>query len=87
MNMARYAFRVRGRESDAALVAMQEGLEVHVDTVSTAVHGWLPDQAALFGMLARIRLLGLELAEVRRLPQGGQAVTSGQSTPVKGSAE
>jgi hypothetical protein len=79
MSEARYAFRVRGRTSDAVLTAMQEGLEVDVDPTSTALHGWLPDQAALFGILARIRLLGLELIEVRRLPHGGQPVTSGHS--------
>jgi hypothetical protein len=69
MGTARYAFRVRGRESDAVLTALQEGLVVEIDPASTAMRGWLPDQAALFGMLARIRLLGLELVEVRRLPQ------------------
>jgi hypothetical protein len=79
MSEARYAFRVRGRTSDAVLTALQEGLEVDVDPTSTALHGWLADQAALFGMLARIRLLGLELIEVRRLPHGGQPVTSGHS--------
>jgi hypothetical protein len=77
MGEMRYVFRVRGRTSDAVLTALQEGLEVDVDPTSTAMHGWLPDQAALFGMLARIRLLGLELLEVRRLPHGGQPVTSG----------
>ena len=79
MSEARYAFRVRGRTSDAVLTALQEGLEVEVDPTSTAMHGWLPDQAALFGMLARIRLLGLELLEIRRLPHGGQPVTSGHT--------
>jgi hypothetical protein len=68
MGTARYAFRVRGRESDAVLAALQEGLEVEIAPARTAVRGWLPDQAALSGMLARIRLLGLELLEVRRLP-------------------
>jgi hypothetical protein len=81
MGEARYAFRVRGRNSDAVLTALQEGLDVDVDPTSTAMHGWLPDQAALFGMLARIRLLGLELLEVRRLPHGGQLVTPGHSVP------
>jgi hypothetical protein len=69
MGTARYAFRVRGPTSDAVMTALQEGLEAEVDPASTAVQGWLPDQAAVSGMLARIRLLGLELIEVRRLPQ------------------
>jgi len=79
MGETRYAFRVRGRTSDAVLTALQEGLDADVGPTSTAMHGWLPDQAALFGILARIRLLGLELLEVRRLPHGGQPVTSGHT--------
>jgi hypothetical protein len=67
--MVRYAFRVRGLENDAVQTALQEGLEVEIDPTRTTMHGWIPDQAALFGMLARIRLHGLELIEVRRLPQ------------------
>jgi hypothetical protein len=35
------------------------------DTVLT---GSLPDRAALYGVLAEIEALGLELLEVRRLP-------------------
>jgi hypothetical protein len=68
MGTARYAFRVRGPASDAVLTALEEGLETEVAT-STTVHGWLPDQAAVSGVLARIRLLGLELVEIRRLPR------------------
>ena len=68
MGTARYAFRVRGPASDAVLTALEEGLEAEVAT-STTVHGWLPDQAAVSGVLARIRLLGLELVEIRRLPR------------------
>jgi hypothetical protein len=68
MGTARYAFRVRGPASDAVQTALEEGLKAEVAT-STTVHGWLPDQAAVSGVLARIRLLGLELVEVRRLPR------------------
>jgi hypothetical protein len=64
-----YAVRVRGRPSDAAEAASQEGLEVAIDPVQTVLHGHLPDQAALLGVLAKTRLLGLELMEVRRRPQ------------------
>jgi hypothetical protein len=75
MGSARYAVRVRGRADDVALAALTEELEVEVavddDRAVTAIQGWLPDQAALYGMLARIRLLGLELLEVRRLPRSG----------------
>jgi hypothetical protein len=69
MGTARYVFRVRGPTSDAVLAARQEGLQAEVDPSRTAVQGWLPDQAAVSGMLARIRLLGLELIELRRLPR------------------
>jgi hypothetical protein len=33
--------------------------------------GVLADQAALYGVLAEVEGLGLELIEVRRLPSGG----------------
>jgi hypothetical protein len=69
MGTARYAFRVRGSTSDAVLTALEEGLEAQVDSTTTALQGWFPDQAAMSGLLARIRLLGLELIEIRRLPR------------------
>jgi hypothetical protein len=69
MGTARYAFRVRGSTSDAVLTALEEGLEAQVDPTTTALQGWFPDQAAMSGLLARIRLLDLELIEIRRLPR------------------
>ena len=72
MATVRYAVRVRGRPSDAAVAASEEGLEVAVDPARTVLRGRLPDQAALLGVLARARLLGLELIEVRRRPQADQ---------------
>jgi len=36
--------------------------------VETVLHGPVQDQAALYGLLDRIQALGLELVEVRRLP-------------------
>jgi hypothetical protein len=69
LGAVRYAVRVRGRHSDAAMAASQEGLDVAVVPVRTVLRGRLPDQAALLGVLARARLLGLELIEVRRQAQ------------------
>jgi hypothetical protein len=69
MGEVRYAVRVRGHRDEVVAVALQEGLEVAVDPVRTVLRGPLPDQSALLGVLARARLLGLELVEVRRLPQ------------------
>jgi homospermidine synthase len=34
----------------------------------TLLRGWLPDQAAVYGVIARLEALGLELIELRRLP-------------------
>jgi hypothetical protein len=77
METVRYAVRVRGRTSDVAMAASQEGLELDmtIDPVRTVLRGPLPDQAALFGVLSMIRLFGLELIEVRRRPQGAPSVT------------
>jgi hypothetical protein len=67
MGKVRYAVRVRGQSRDAMLAASLEGLDVAIDPVRTVLRGRLTDQAALFGVLARARLLGLELVEVRRV--------------------
>jgi hypothetical protein len=63
-----YQIRVTGRlgqiicSAFAAFQARPEG----GDTVLT---GMLADQAALYGVLAEAEALGLELIEVRRLPE------------------
>ncbi|HEY7605297.1 MAG TPA: hypothetical protein VID07_00825 [Actinomycetes bacterium] len=45
-----------------------EGMQASVEPVETVLHGPIQDQAALYGLLGRIQALGLELVEVRRLP-------------------
>jgi hypothetical protein len=62
-----YEIRVRGRLTDS-LAAAFEGMRASVEPVETVLHGPVQDQAALYGLLARIQALGLELVEVRRLP-------------------
>ena len=65
--VAKYQIRVRGRLSAAALDRFDE-LDAHVTTEETVLEGPVGDQAALHGILDRVRALGLELLEVRRLP-------------------
>jgi hypothetical protein len=73
-----YEIRVRGRLSDALLTAF-EGMRASVEPVETVLHGPVQDQAALHGLLDRIQSLGLELVEVRRLPDpsGDAEITPG----------
>jgi hypothetical protein len=61
--------RIKGRVSDAVLSGAFEGLSHSVQPVETVLTGAVPDQAALHGLLVRIQSLGLELVEVRRLPE------------------
>jgi hypothetical protein len=53
-----------GRTMRAAFPALRSAAQGE-DTLLT---GGLPDQAAPYGVLARIEALGLELLEVHRLP-------------------
>ena len=62
-----YEIRIKGRLSDS-LLAVFEGLTASVEPVETVLHGPVQDQAELYGLLDRIQALGLELVEVRRLP-------------------
>ena len=63
-----YEIRIKGCLSDS-LLAVFEGLTASVEPVETVLHGPVQDQAALHGLLDRIQSLGLELIEVRRLPE------------------
>ena len=62
---ARYEIRVRGHLSETLLGAFP-GLRGEAQGAETVLSGELPDQAALYGVLAHIEALGLELLEVRR---------------------
>ena len=60
----RYEIRVAG-QLDETTAAAFAGLDVAVRGTVTVITGQL-DQAALHGLLERIRSLGLELVEARR---------------------
>jgi hypothetical protein len=61
-----YEIRVRGA-LDSGWSAWFEGLRVTSDQHGqTTIAGPVVDQAALHGLLAKVRDLGLELLEVRR---------------------
>jgi hypothetical protein len=62
-----YEIRVRGHLGETMRSAFP-GLRAQPRGKDTVLTGVLPDQAALYGVLAEIEALGLELLEVRRLP-------------------
>jgi hypothetical protein len=51
----------------AELLAELHNLTVSVEPPETVLHGSLPDQSAVVGLISRIHGLGLRLIEVRRL--------------------
>lgn len=68
----RYEIRVRGRLS-RSLASEFERLDLNVSElpVETVLNGPFEDQSALYGMLRQMEGLGLELVDVRRLPEQG----------------
>jgi hypothetical protein len=60
-----YEIRIGGLLGEIVLGAFP-GLHAETEGSETVLTGALPDQAALYGVLAEIEALGLELLEVRR---------------------
>jgi hypothetical protein len=74
-----YEIRITGIVPPEALLDFED-LVASVEPVETVLHGQLPDQAALHGLLARLEMLGVQIVEVRRLhgevkPDGPPATT------------
>ena len=63
----RYHIRVRGRLGQTILCTFP-ALRAQASRGDTVLTRPLADRAALYGVLAEIEALGLELLEVRRLP-------------------
>jgi hypothetical protein len=64
----RYEIRVKGKLTDDDLGSLDDGLSAHVETGGTVLVGDVVDRAALHGLLHRLRALGVELVEMRRVP-------------------
>ena len=64
-----YEIRVRGHLGETMRAAFPE-LRARVDGADTVLTGLLSDQAAVYGVIAAIESLGLELLEVHRIAPG-----------------
>jgi hypothetical protein len=65
-----YEIRIKGRLSDS-LTGAFEDFTAAVKPAETVMRGELRDQSELHAVLDQIQSLGLELIEVRRLPESG----------------
>ena len=76
MSAPTYEVRVDGLVPPEALAGLSDVL-VAQQELRTVLTGSFEDQAALHGFLQRLRALGLELIEVRSLPDpdGGDALS------------
>jgi hypothetical protein len=82
---AEYEFRVRGRLTSNA--PWFEGMDITVDEGAlppqTILRGPIVDQAALYGLINRIRDLGLTLLSVKRVEQKEEGDEADRSEPSK----
>jgi hypothetical protein len=71
-----YEIRIRGKVGDSVLASFED-MDASIRPAETVLTGAIVDQAQLHGLLERIQLLGLELVEVRRVPE---PATTGDET-------
>lgn len=62
-----YEIRIKGRVGDHLADAL--GLDAEVKPVDTVLRGPVENQDDLHGILDRLQDLGLELVEIRQLPE------------------
>ncbi|MDQ1605891.1 MAG: hypothetical protein QOJ18_258 [Microbacteriaceae bacterium] len=62
-----YTIRIRGRLGATALSAFPT-MVTELNGSETVLTGLLQDRSAVFGVVAQIEALGLELLELRRIP-------------------
>jgi hypothetical protein len=73
-----YTIRIKGRLGATALSAFPS-MVPELEGSETVLTGLLEDRSALFGVVAQIEALGLELLELRQI-QSGQSPASGEDT-------
>jgi hypothetical protein len=61
-----YCIRINGRLGETALSAFP-AMAHHVESGETVLTGVLEDRSAVFGVLAQVEALGLELIELRQI--------------------
>ena len=71
-----YEIRLKGRISDS-LLASFDGLDADFEPAETVLRASQLDQAALHGVLERVRALGLELIEIRQVRPGKSGTEHG----------
>ena len=78
-----YAIRIRGRLGATALSAFPSMVS-ELRGGETVLTGLLEDRSALFGVLAQIEALGLDLLEVRQIRSRPTSRGSGDDRPSHG---
>jgi hypothetical protein len=81
-----YTFRIRGRLGAIALSAFP-AMVPELKAGETTLTGPIEDQSALFGVLAQIEALGLELLELRQVRAKPAAHEAGAERPHEPGAE
>jgi hypothetical protein len=72
-----YCIRINGRLGATALSAFPAMVH-HVEGRETVLTGLLEDRSAVFGVLAQVEALGLELIELRQIRPPRRASRSGE---------
>jgi hypothetical protein len=78
-----YTIRIKGRLGATALSAFPS-MRTELKGGETVLTGLIEDQSALFGVLAQIEALGLELLELRQIQASPTSGESGDDRPAHG---